>query len=55
MLGASSLGFVVMYPFMKRITYYPQIFFCQFYILHFPFILPTLSFLSILLAPTARR
>lgn len=26
-LGASSLGLVVIYPFMKRITYYPQIVF----------------------------
>lgn len=24
-LGASSLSIVVIYPFMKRITYYPQI------------------------------
>jgi len=27
-LGASSLGFVALYPLMKRITYYPQVFFC---------------------------
>jgi hypothetical protein len=26
-LGASSLAFVTIYPFMKRVTYYPQIVF----------------------------
>lgn len=25
LLGASSLGLVFIYPFMKRVTYYPQI------------------------------
>ena len=25
LLGASSMGLVVMYPLMKRVTYYPQL------------------------------